>query len=88
MALRSAVILVVGAMLLPRIASAQSTVRVAVYAPWSGPSTADDRHALTLAIESALSSGAGSIKVASYAKLRDFRREIDKGACRRIARAL
>jgi hypothetical protein len=51
-------------------------VRVAVYAPWAGPSTADDRHELALQIEAA---GDG-VEVSSFAKLKDFRRALNAGS--------
>jgi hypothetical protein len=55
-------------------------VRIGIYAPWAGPSTADERHGLGLAIERALADGGhGSAVVASYARLRDFRRAIAAG---------
>ena len=54
--------------------------RIAIYAPWAGPSTADERHALALAIERGLAkSGSISATVASYAKLTDFRRAMTSG---------
>ncbi len=67
--------------LLPAPARAQGTgVRVAIYAPWSGPSTADERHAFALKIEDAVeAAGHGTTTVSSFAKVRDFRRAIAAG---------
>lgn len=66
---------------LPAPARAQGKgVRVAIYAPWSGPSTADERHAFALKIEDAINAAEqGAAKVSSFAKLEDFRRAIAAG---------
>ena len=70
----------VALVLAPASAEAESQIRVAVYAPWAGPSTADDRHALARAIERELTADGAAAKVSSYAKLGDFRKDLDKGA--------
>lgn len=79
MALRSAVI-AAALLALAGTSNAETELRIAVYAPWSGPSTADQRHALAITIESAVASGGNATaKVSSYARLADFRREISRG---------
>jgi len=52
-------------------------ISIALYAPWSGPTTADDRHALALEIQRAVEgAGVGRVTVSTYAKLADFKREL------------
>jgi hypothetical protein len=62
----------------PSAASAQAAeIRVAVYAPWSGPSTADERFAFgTKLAEAVGAAGLGTAKVSSFARLVDFRRAL------------
>ncbi len=56
-------------------------LRIAIYAPWAGPTTADQRHALALAIERGFAdAGLAAPAVASYAKLGDFRRAVTAGS--------
>jgi hypothetical protein len=67
--------------LLALAAPARAEVRIAVYAPWAGPSTASDRHALGLELAAAIeTAGLGKATVASFAKMRDFERALARGA--------
>jgi len=68
--------------LTPEPARAQGrSIRVAIYAPWSGPSTADERLAFSVKIEDAIeAAGQGVATVSSFAKLADFRRAIAAGS--------
>lgn len=61
-----------------RDAQAQpSEVRVAIYAPWAGPSTADERFAFGSKLADAVrAAGLGTARVSSFAKLQDFRRAL------------
>lgn len=55
-------------------------LRVAVYAPWAGPSTADERFAFAVKLETALADAElGPARVSSYAKARDFERALASG---------
>jgi len=55
-------------------------LRIGIYAPWAGPTTAEERDALGLAIQRAIAEdGQSSAAVASYARMRDFRRAVAAG---------
>lgn len=81
MGVRSAlVVAAIAAATLAGVAPVHADVRVAVYAPWSGPATADERHAFSLEIERAVAdAGLGRATVSSFAKLADLRRAIAAG---------
>ncbi|HUH04682.1 MAG TPA: hypothetical protein VML75_21950, partial [Kofleriaceae bacterium] len=61
-----------------RSATAQpAEVRVAIYAPWAGPSTADERFAFGSKLAEAVkAAGHGTARVSSFAKLEDVRRAL------------
>lgn len=74
-----AVIAAAAALGAPRSHAQKRPLRVAIYAPWSGPQTADARHSLALAIEGGVEDQAGAVEVASYAKFADFRAALTGG---------
>lgn len=61
----------------PRGHAQPRELTIAVYAPWAGPTTADERFAFARQIEGALTeAGLGPARVSSYAKARDFKRAL------------
>lgn len=80
MALRNLLVLPALLVLAGSAAAQPSETRVAVYAPWAGPSTADERFAFGSKLAEAITTaGLGTAKVMSFAKLEDFRRALAAG---------